>query len=183
MPTAPPKNVEVVVDAVLPPDGRGPAPQGKEAREASEVARIVALWMDEFIRIPGTNIRLGLDPILGLFPVAGGLLSSTASLVVLVEALRVGLPRSVLARMGWNILVNQVLDSIPLAGDIASVFFRSNSRNLALINRWQSGDRVSLRRSSRLMVIAMIGGFLLLVAGWCYVWFLIMAWLWRHAFA
>src|SRR6478752_1303880 len=101
----PPKVREARVDAVLPPDGRGPAPTGQDAHDAAEASRIVAHWMDEFFRIPGTNIRLGFDPLLGLIPVAGGLLSTCISLIVVAEAVRLRLPASVLGRMGVNILL------------------------------------------------------------------------------
>lgn len=168
------------VDAVLPPDGKGRAPTGQDAHDASEVSRIIAHWMDEFLRIPGTNIRLGLDPILGLFPVAGGLLSSCVSLVVLIEALRLRMPLAVLGRMGGNILLNGMLDAIPLAGDVASIFFRSNTRNLALINRWKAGGQASIRRSSRILMWGFAAFFFLLLAGWFLLWFTAVRWVWHR---
>jgi hypothetical protein len=109
---------------VLPPDGKGRAPAGKDAEHASEVARIIAHWMDEFIRIPGTQIRMGLDPIIGLIPGIGGLLSSSVSLVVMVEAVRHRVSPAVFLRMGLNIGINEVLDAIPVVGDAASIFFK-----------------------------------------------------------
>lgn len=168
------------VDAVLPPDGKGRAPAGQDAHDASEVSRIIAHWMDEFIRIPGTNIRVGLDPILGLFPMAGGLLTSGISFIVLVEGLRLRLPVSVLARMGVNIIFNVVLDAIPLAGDVASIFFRSNTRNLALINRWKSGEQTGIKRSSRLLVAGFLILFFLLLGGWFFLWFTMLRWIWQQ---
>ncbi len=171
---------EAKVDAVLPPDAQGSAPTGQEAHDSSEVSRIIAHWMDEFIRIPGTNIRLGLDPIIGLFPVAGGLLSSSVSLVVLLEGVRLHLPVAVLGRMGANILFNEMLDAIPFAGDLASVFFRSNTRNLALINRWKAGDQSGVRRSSRILVGGFLALFILLLAGWFFLWITVLRWVWHR---
>jgi len=167
-------------DAVLPPDGKGPAPTGQDAHDASEVSRIIAHWMDEWLRIPGTRIRFGLDPILGLFPVAGGLLASCVSLVVVIEAIRLRMPVSVLARMGANILINEMLDAIPVAGDFASIFFRSNTRNLALINRWKSGGQAGIKRSSRVFVWGFAALFLILLAGWFLAWFTVLCWIWRR---
>lgn len=167
---------------MLPPDGRGRAATGQDAHDRSEVSRIIAHWMDEFIRIPGTNIRLGLDPLIGLFPVLGGFLSSSVSIVVLLEGARLRLPVTVLGRMGINILANVMLDAIPFAGDVASVFFRSNTRNLALINRWKSGEQAGIRRSSRLLVIAFFGSFFLLLGGWFFVWFTVVRWIWHQIF-
>ncbi|MCE9518826.1 MAG: DUF4112 domain-containing protein [Verrucomicrobia bacterium] len=175
-----PKTPPAHVDAVLPPDGKGRAPAGQDAHDASEVSRIIAYWMDEFLRIPGTNIRLGLDPILGLFPVAGGLLSSSVSLVTMIEGVRLRLPISVLARMGANIFFNEVLDAIPVAGDFASIFFRSNTRNLALINRWKSGEQAGIKRSSRLLLAGFLILFFLLLGGWFFLWFTVLRWIWHR---
>lgn len=160
------------IDEILPP----------ETRATPDLARIIALWMDEFIQIPGTRIRFGLDPLLGVFPVVGGLISSAVSLVVLLEAVRLGIPKSVVTRMACNIVANDLLDSIPILGNIASVFFRSNSRNLALLRRWQTGDRVAVTRASRWIVAAVFAGFLVLLAGLCYFGFVMMSWMWHRMF-
>jgi len=165
------KSVEAHVDAVLPPDGKGRAPTGRDAEHASEVARIIAHWMDEFIHIPGTKIRLGLDPLLGLIPGFGGLLSSSVSLVVMVDAVRRGVAPSVLGRMGVNIVFNEVLDAIPVVGDAASIFFKSNSRNLALLNRWKAGEGAAVKRGSRvllILILVVVFGILGLWLGLCF---------------
>jgi hypothetical protein len=162
--------MEAHVDAVLPPDGKGP-PKGRHAEHASEVARIIAFWMDEFIHIPGTKIRLGLDPILGLIPGLGGLLSSSVSLVVVVDAVKRGVAPSVLGRMGLNIVINEILDAIPIVGDAASIFFKSNSRNLALLNRWKAGETAAVKRGSRAiltLIAVLIFGVLGLWLGLCF---------------
>ncbi len=171
---------EAKIDAVLPPDGQGPAPTGQEARDAAEASRIVAFWMDEFLRIPGTNIRLGFDPLLGLVPVAGGLLSACISLVVVAEGVRLQLPATVLGRMGWNILINEILDSVPVVGDFLSVFFRSNSRNLALINRWKSGERKKVHRGSRIMLTGLMVLLVALLGAWFFFWISVFVWAWRR---
>jgi hypothetical protein len=165
----------IEIDAVLPPDGKGRAPVGKGADHASEVARIVAHWMDEFIRIPGTQIRLGLDPIIGLIPGFGGLLSSSVSLVVLVEAVRHRVAPSVLGRMGLNIVINELLDAVPVAGDAASIFFRSNSKNLELLNRWKAGEKASVKRGSRLMLVLIFGAIIATLGLWFAIWFSVLA--------
>src|SRR3954467_9190160 len=108
MPNDPPI---IEADAVvLPPEGTsaragaaGGKPEREEKKNASEVARIVALWMDELIRIPGTNIRIGLDPIIGLFPGVGDFLASSVGLVTVAEGVRTGVPVPVLFRMAFNV--------------------------------------------------------------------------------
>jgi len=165
------KPVEV---EVLPPDGKGRGPRGHDAANASEVARIVAHWMDEFIRIPGTKVRVGLDPIIGLIPGVGGLLSSSVSLVVLLEAVRHGVTPSVLGRMGVNILFNELLDAVPVVGDAASVFFRSNSKNLELLNRWKAGQKTEIKRGSRVLLMVIFGVIVAALALWFTLWFMVL---------
>jgi hypothetical protein len=171
MPDLPPQAANIEVDAVLPPDGKKVPKDGIDPAHASEVSRIVAHWMDEFIHIPGTKIRFGLDPLIGLVPGIGAVLSSSVSAVVLAEAVRLRVPVSVLLRMGINILVNDALDSVPVVGDFISAFFKSNSVNLALINRWKTGEHVKIKRGSRLFLLLVFGFWLALMLFW---WFAVL---------
>ncbi len=168
---------EARVDEVLPPErpGHSGSDRTPEAR-----ARFIARIMDELFRIPGTNIRMGLDPIIGMLPLFGGLLSSLVSLSVVFEGMRAGMPASVLARMGMNVLFNQLLDSIPLLGDAASIFFRSNSRNSALIERWKSGDQHAVRRSSKAIVITLIVLLLVMLASTAWIFIHLLGWVWHQ---
>ena len=137
---------------VLPPDGKGAAPKADDAKNSSEASRIVAQWMDERFRIPGTNIRFGLDPIIGLFPGVGDFLASSIGLVTLTEGVRLRVPISVLFRMGVNVLLNDAIGTIPGIGDLFSAWFKSNSRNLRLINQWKAGDKDTVRRGGRIFL-------------------------------
>lgn len=150
-PTSPPTiEAEVVV---LPPDGKGTAPTGQKADHSSTAARIVAQWMDELFVIPGTNIRIGLDPIIGLFPFIGDALASSIGFVTLTEGIRQRVPLSALMRMGLNILINDAVGCIPLFGDAFSIWFKSNSRNFVLLERWKTGDKAAVKRSSRVFML------------------------------
>ena len=182
MPSHPNPVPEAKIDAVLPPEGKERAASPKDSQRASDVSRLIAHWMDEFLHIPGTKIRVGLDPILGLFPVVGGLISSCISLVMVMEGMRLGMPNSVLTRMGVNIVFNEMLDSIPLVGDFLSVFFRSNTRNLALMNRWKAGDHAALKRGSRLTVAALLLVLILALGAWFYICIKVLAWMWHGLF-
>ena len=179
MPASQPSPRDVDIDAVLPPDGKGKAPAGKDAENASETARIVAHWVDEFIRIPGTNIRIGLDPIIGLFPGVGDFLASSIGLVTLTEGVRQRVPVSVLVRMGTNILINDAAGTIPGIGDVFSAWFKSNSRNLRLINQWKGGDKAAVKRGSRIFMAVFILVWLGLMALWAMVWITLFTMLWQ----
>lgn len=98
-------------------------------REAIDAAlarvELVARLMDALIVIPGTGIRLGLDAILGLVPVAGDLLAQVISTYIIWEARRLGVGKLTLMRMFGNTLIDTVIGSVPIAGDAFDVAFRA----------------------------------------------------------
>lgn len=95
--------------------------------------RLVTLLDDRF-RIPGTDFRFGLDPIIGiLFPGIGDAVTGAGSIGLLALALRRGVPRVVMFRMILNILVDVVAGALPIVGDIFDAAYKSNRRNLELI--------------------------------------------------
>lgn len=97
------------------------------------IADMLAKALDTTVKIPGTSISIGLDPLLGLIPGIGDALANLIGTIILVLAARVRVPRIVLARMSLNLLINGVVGAIPIAGDLFSVWFQSNTRNAALL--------------------------------------------------
>jgi hypothetical protein len=164
------KPIDVAAE-VLPPDGKGKAPRFDDAKNSSEASRIVAQWMDERFRIPGTNIRFGLDPLIGLFPGIGDFLASSVGLVTIAEGVRTRVPVTVLMRMGFNVLLNDAIGTIPGIGDMFSVWFKSNSRNLRLINQWKAGEEAKVRKGGRMFLYCFIAIWLCLLLFWLFLWF------------
>jgi hypothetical protein len=107
----------------------------KNARDVPDLSRLIAWLLDDLIRIPGTKLRIGLDPIIGLIPGLGDSSTAVMSSVILLNALRAGVPRIVLVRMALNVLVNTLIGAIPGIGDVFSAFFKSNRRNYELLER------------------------------------------------
>jgi hypothetical protein len=101
------------------------------------VARVEALarLMDGAFVLPGTSIRLGLDAVIGLVPVAGDVISGLVSSYMIWEARQIGAPRWLIARMMANTLLDTTVGAIPLVGDAFDVMFRANMRNMALLRR------------------------------------------------
>ncbi len=116
--------------------------------------------LDELVGIPGTSVRVGLDPIVGLVPVVGDVISGIVGAWVIAEAARFGIPRIVLARMVVNLLVDLAIGAIPFLGDLYDFAFRSNSRNLALFRRHALEPEASTRGEGAFFV-----GLALLVVG------------------
>ncbi len=119
-------------------------PEEKQKRaELEPLFRWLALIMDNFLRVPGTQFRFGLDPLMGLLPGLGDTGSAIISAMALIAAARRGLPKILLARMSLNILINEAIGIIPIAGDAFSFWFKSNVRNYELLQRHTAGARSS----------------------------------------
>lgn len=123
--SSPPRPVLMGLDMPL---GRTPA---DVRRRIEAMERLLERGMT----IPGTRIPVGLDAAIGLVPVVGDLIGAMLGAYALWEARNLGLPRWKLARMAGNIAFDTALGTVPLAGDIFDLAFRSNSRNLRLIKR------------------------------------------------
>ncbi|MEX2015297.1 MAG: DUF4112 domain-containing protein [Candidatus Hydrogenedentales bacterium] len=108
-------------------------PTTKEREDILRQVRALADLLDSKFAIPGTNFRFGLDPILGLIPGVGDAVSMALSAYIISQAQRLGLPRHVMARMVLNVLIDGLIGSIPLVGDVFDVLFKANRRNLKLL--------------------------------------------------
>ncbi len=118
--------------------------------------RRYATVLDKAFRIPGTNIRFGLDPIIGLIPGLGDLASPVFAALLVVEGARLGIPRIILIRMVVNALIDAVIGAIPFAGAVGDIFFRANTKNLALLELHAvPGGRPATRRDYWFVWIAL----------------------------
>ncbi|WP_169711479.1 DUF4112 domain-containing protein [Erythrobacter sanguineus] len=85
--------------------------------------------------IPGVNMPVGIDALIGLVPVLGDVVTAAMGAYIVWEARNLGLPRWKLARMGLNVLFDTAIGAIPVVGDAADFVFRSNTRNLKIIRK------------------------------------------------
>ena len=111
------------------PVGRDPA---SVRRRIEAMERV----LERAFAIPGTEMRVGLDAIVGLVPVVGDLVTTAMGAWLVWEARNLGMPKLHLARMAANIGVDTLVGAIPLVGDLFDFAFRSNSRNLRILKRW-----------------------------------------------
>lgn len=126
--------------------------------------QLIATVLDDAIRIPGTDLRIGIDPIIGLMPGVGDLLGGVASLYIILEAARAGAPASVLARMAANVGIDTLVGSIPVLGDAFDFGWKSNTRNARLLARHLE-EPTGTRRASTALVVAVLGGLAVVVVG------------------
>lgn len=102
-------------------------------RAAAERARVVGHALDDAFRLPGTDFRVGLDPILGLLPVSGDAVALVGSLYVVLQAVRVGLPRRRVVAMLVLVGAEFVVGSIPVLGTVFDAVVKVNRRNTNVI--------------------------------------------------
>jgi hypothetical protein len=127
--------------------------------------------LDSAITIPGTQIRVGLDPLLGLVPGLGDLVSPVCAIAMLIVARDAGLPLIVQLRMVFNVAIDAFVGFVPIVGDLFDFAWKANDRNMELLDRYAYRAR---RASSGdwLFVVVMIAVLLIiaavpvLLAGW-----------------
>jgi len=136
------------------------ASRAERFRAAEQRIGRVTRVLDELVGVPGTPIKVGLDPVIGLIPVVGDAVAAGVGAWVIAEAARFGVPRLVLGRMVLNLLLDLGVGAIPILGDAYDLFFRSNSRNLDLFRRHALDPHASTRGER-----AFFAGLLLVIVG------------------
>jgi hypothetical protein len=142
-----------------------------------ERLRAIATVLDDAVRVPGTNVRFGLDALLGLVPGAGDAVTGVVAAYAIVLAARLGAPPIVIARMTTNVLIDVATGTIPVLGDIFDVGWKSNRKNVRLLEGYQANPQKA-KASSWAVVIILL---LVIVAAIVGV-FMFAAWLLRQIF-
>ena len=124
--------------------------------------RSLARLLDSAVGIPGTNVRFGLDALIGLIPGVGDLAGAALSGYIVLGAARLGVPKPVLLRMVGNVALDSIIGSVPLLGDLFDVGWRANTRNTALLDRYLEAPAAT--RKGSLGVIAGVAALLILLA-------------------
>lgn len=106
----------------------------------------IAALLDDMFRIPGTNIRFGLDALIGWVPGIGDALTGVASFLIVFASWRRGVAMVTLARMVANVLLETIVGAIPVAGDVFHIVWKANRRNYRLLLREKAEPRVNTGR-------------------------------------
>lgn len=141
-------------------------PEEKQRRaEVEPVFRWVAFFMDNLLRVPGTKVRFGLNPLLDFIPAVGDISAAFVSTSVLLYALRHGIPKMLLARMATNVLINEIVGAIPLVGSAFAFWFRANHRNYELLRAHAGAPRERRRSDTIFVATILIVLFVIIAAG------------------
>ncbi len=121
-----------------------------------EAIRRASHLLDSVARVPGTSIRVGLDPILGLIPGIGDLISPLFSIAVLWQSRDMGLPRVVQLRMLLNVGIDALVGAVPLVGDLFDFAWKANDMNLALLERYAEEERPAAAGDWLFVIVVML---------------------------
>jgi len=124
--------------------------------------RRLSTLLDNAIRVPGTSIGFGIDPILGLIPGGGDILGGVLSIYIVFEAFKLGLPRETLITMVANIALETLTGTVPVFGDIFDVAWKANVKNVELLETHVNSEEVG-EKADTWFIVLLLGGLLLLI--------------------
>jgi hypothetical protein len=133
--------------------------------------RKFARLLDSALVLPGTKYRVGLDPVLGLIPGIGDLVSPLFAIAILWQARDLGIPRVAQLRMLMNVGIDAVLGAVPLIGDLFDFVWKANDKNMALLEQYAEREhRASaadwLFVTAAILVVLAMAAIPFLLAGW-----------------
>jgi len=131
--------------------------------------------------VPGTAVRVGLDPVLGLVPGLGDAVGALLAAWILIEAIRLGASGATLGRMAANIALDALIGTVPLLGDVFDIVWKANIKNVALLER-HTIDPGGARSRDRVFVTLLVGGVVVVCAGLLVGGVVLTGWLLRTLF-
>lgn len=138
----------------------------------------IASVMDDKFRVPGTNFRFGLDPIMNLIPFAGDVSGMMVAGALLFVMARNGVSRKVLILMTVNICVDALIGGIPIIGQVSDFYFKANTRNIRLLKEhYQEGMHTG---SGNEIIVILLLVLLIFLAASIYLSYLAFRWLFQQ---
>ena len=162
-------SVKTMQPEILPPDARPTSPrQGVRPRMGGaggafrdENLDLLSRVLDTWFRVPGTNIRFGLDGIVGFIPGIGDVLGGLASCIIVLAAYFRGVPLITIARMVVNLAIEVGVGLVPVLGNLFDIGWRANRRNYHLLERSLDASQRDTRRDWLFMGVLGLGLLLL----------------------
>ncbi len=141
-----------------------PVPAPAADRRLQDLEKL-SYYMDEAIRIPGIGYRVGWDAVIGLIPGAGDAVGLLISAYIVLQAARMGLPKSTIFRMLGNVGIEAVVGAVPLLGDVFDAGWKANRRNIRLARKHLGQGAARAHKSNALFFYVVIGLFTALLLG------------------
>jgi hypothetical protein len=140
-----------------------PAEKAKQqADDLDPFIKLISRLLDTVFVIPGTRIRFGIEPIIGLIPILGDQVTALISAALLYRSVQHRLPKIALVRMALNILINAVVGMVPILGDIFVLWYKPNIRNYKILQRF-AGQTNAVTTGDWMFVSILIGSTFFLI--------------------
>jgi len=139
----------------------------KNQRAILKQVNTLAWMLDNSIPIPILNYRIGVDALIGLIPGFGDIAGSLISSYIVLQAIRLGAPRTVLVRMVVNVAIELIVGIVPVVGDFFDATFKANARNVELLNEALGagkGGRATGAAANRGAIAVVVGALLAVIA-------------------
>ena len=140
------------------PDSQAAKNREKTLRSLRSLSHI----LDNALPIPGTSYRIGIDPLLGLFPAAGDYLSAALSAYIVIKAAQIGASSATLSRMAFNIILDTLVGTVPMIGDLFDAGWKANTKNLTLLENHLNSSPKS-KKANWCFLLLLLGVLLLVV--------------------
>lgn len=152
----------------------GYAPTVKRLRQISRL-------LDNAITIPGTQVGIGLDPLMGLLPIGGDMIGLMFSIYIIIESARLGVSKSTIGRMIVNIIIDGLVGAIPMLGDIFDVAWTANKYNMKMLEEYlqSPGEK---KQADQGFILLLFLGLILLAIGLISLPVLIIGTIWKTLF-
>ncbi len=118
--------------------------------------------LDNSIPIPGTTYRIGIDPILGLFPAVGDYLGAGVSAYIIIKSAQIGASKATLSRMTLNIILETIVGTVPMIGDLFDAGWKANLKNMTLLETHLNTPQIR-QKSDWWFLILLLTGIILIV--------------------
>ncbi|MDC0887327.1 DUF4112 domain-containing protein [Altererythrobacter sp.] len=110
-------------------------PTGTDPLSIRRRIETMEVLLERSFKVPGTNIPVGLDSIIGLVPVIGDVIAAAMGAYIVWEGRNLGMPKWKLARMAGNIAIDTAVGAVPVVGDALDFVYRSNTKNLRIVKK------------------------------------------------
>jgi|TARA_B110000263_G_scaffold135094_1_gene117322 hypothetical protein len=129
--------------------------------------KLLSERLDNSIKIPGTNQKIGIDAIVGIIPILGDFIGAIFSTYILYSGIKMGVSSKIVKKMATNIAIEFIIGSIPIIGDIFDALWKANKRNVELIEEATLENQENYRLNYLIMtsLIIIILGLILVFLG------------------
>ena len=118
--------------------------------------KLLSERLDNSIKIPGTNQKIGIDAIIGLIPILGDFIGVIFSTYIMYSGIKMGVSSKIVKKMATNLAIEFIIGSIPIIGDIFDALWKANKKNVELIEEATNENQENYRLNYLIMASLII---------------------------